>query len=44
MTEAVVAGDGQELRWLGDGPLAAFSSMADAVRCAITIQPNPAVS
>ncbi|HKN01146.1 MAG TPA: AAA family ATPase [Candidatus Binataceae bacterium] len=38
MTEAVVGGGGEELEWLGDGMLAAFSSSADAVRCAISMQ------
>ncbi|MGO9452458.1 MAG: ATP-binding protein [Candidatus Binataceae bacterium] len=38
MTEAVVATGGEELEWLGDGMLAAFSSSADAVRCAIGMQ------
>jgi class 3 adenylate cyclase/tetratricopeptide (TPR) repeat protein len=38
MTEAVAANGGQELQWLGDGILAAFSSSADAVRCAISVQ------
>ena len=38
MSDAVTAGGGQELKWLGDGMLAAFSSAADAVRCAITVQ------
>jgi class 3 adenylate cyclase len=38
MTDAVTAGGGEELQWLGDGMLAAFSSTADAVRCAIKVQ------
>ncbi len=38
MSDAVTAGGGQELKWLGDGMLAAFPSAADAVRCAITVQ------
>lgn len=38
MTDAVAAGGGEELQWLGDGMLAAFSSTADAVRCAINVQ------
>ena len=38
MSEAVVAAGGEELKWLGDGMLAAFSSAADAVRCAINVQ------
>ncbi|HUA32006.1 MAG TPA: AAA family ATPase [Candidatus Binataceae bacterium] len=38
INDAIEAGGGQELQWLGDGVLAAFSSTADAVRCAITMQ------
>ena len=38
MTDAVMAGGGQELKWLGDGLLAAFPSAADAVRCAVSVQ------
>ena len=38
MTDAIEAGGGQELQWLGDGVLAAFASAADAVRCAISMQ------
>src|SRR5271163_2612970 len=38
MTDAVSSNGGEELQWLGDGVLAAFSSTADAVRCAIIIQ------
>ncbi len=38
MTAAVTACGGQELQWLGDGLLAVFSSAADAVRCAISVQ------
>ena len=38
MTEAVAACGGRELEWLGDGLLAAFSSAADAVQCAIAMQ------
>ncbi len=38
MSDAVAAGGGQELKWLGDGMLAAFPSAADAVRCAISVQ------
>src|SRR5579885_161079 len=37
-TEAIEAGGGEELQWLGDGVLAAFPSAADAVRCAIQVQ------
>jgi class 3 adenylate cyclase len=36
--DAVEANGGKELQWLGDGVLAAFSSAANAVRCAITMQ------
>jgi class 3 adenylate cyclase/tetratricopeptide (TPR) repeat protein len=35
---AVTAAGGEELQWLGDGIVAAFESVADAVRCAISIQ------
>jgi class 3 adenylate cyclase/tetratricopeptide (TPR) repeat protein len=38
MTQAVTANGGEELEWLGDGILAAFSSASDAVRCAISVQ------
>ena len=38
MSEAIAAAGGEELQWLGDGLLAAFSSTANAVRCAIVIQ------
>jgi len=38
MTQAVTANGGEELEWLGDGILAAFSSAADGVRCAISVQ------
>ena len=38
IAEAISATGGDELEWLGDGVLAAFSSTADAVRCAIAIQ------
>ncbi len=40
LAEAITATGGEELQWLGDGVLAAFSSTADAVRCAIAIQQN----
>jgi len=33
-----ISSGGEELEWLGDGALAAFSSSADAVRCAISIE------
>ncbi len=38
LTQAVSANGGEELEWLGDGILAAFSSASDAVRCAIRVQ------
>jgi class 3 adenylate cyclase/tetratricopeptide (TPR) repeat protein len=38
LREAIASAGGQELQWLGDGVLAAFPSVAEAVRCAITIQ------
>jgi class 3 adenylate cyclase len=38
MSDAIGGNGGEELQWLGDGVLAAFSSSADAVRCAIRIQ------
>jgi class 3 adenylate cyclase len=38
ITDAITSSGGEELEWLGDGALAAFSSSADAVRCAISIE------
>ncbi len=38
ITQAVTSNGGEELEWLGDGILAAFSSASDAVRCAIRVQ------
>ena len=38
LSDAIASTGGDELEWLGDGVLAAFSSTADAVRCAIAIQ------
>ncbi len=38
LSAAIEASGGTELEWLGDGVLAAFSSAANAVRCAITMQ------
>jgi class 3 adenylate cyclase len=38
ISEAVNAFGGEELEWMGHGALAAFSSAADAVRCAIQVQ------
>ena len=38
LSAAISANGGEELQWLGDGILASFSSSADAVRCAISIE------
>jgi len=38
LSEAIESCGGKELEWLGDGVLGAFSSAANAVRCAINIQ------
>ncbi len=38
LTDAITTSGGEELQWLGDGVLAAFSSSADAVRAAIAMQ------
>ena len=38
MSDAVNSCGGEELQWLGDGLLAAFGSVADAVKCAVTMQ------
>src|SRR5208282_4953684 len=38
IADAIGTTGGEELEWLGDGVLAAFSSSADAVRCAIQVQ------
>ena len=38
ISDAVTGSGGEELAWLGDGVLAAFSSSADAVRCAISVE------
>jgi class 3 adenylate cyclase len=38
ITAAIISCGGEELEWLGDGALAAFSLTADAVRCAISIE------
>lgn len=38
LSEAVTAYGGHEVKWLGDGLMVAFSSAADAVRCAIAMQ------
>ena len=47
LTETAAAHGGAEVKWLGDGLMAAFSSAADALRCAISMQqasrrPSPA--
>ncbi|MGO9454127.1 MAG: ATP-binding protein [Candidatus Binataceae bacterium] len=38
INDAITSTGGEELEWLGDGALAVFSSSADAVRCAISIE------
>ena len=38
ISEALSRCGGEEIQWLGDGVLAAFTSTADAVRCAISIE------
>jgi class 3 adenylate cyclase/tetratricopeptide (TPR) repeat protein len=38
LSEAIQSSNGEELEWIGDGVLVAFSSAADAIRCAITMQ------
>src|SRR5271157_4338212 len=38
LSDAVSAHGGSELQWLGDGLMVAFTSTADAVRCAIAMQ------
>ena len=38
LKEAVQATGGDELQWMGDGLMVAFSSTADAVRCAVAMQ------
>jgi len=38
LQNAVAASGGHEVKWLGDGLMVAFPSVADAVRCAITMQ------
>lgn len=38
LSSAVAAYGGQEVKWEGDSLMAAFSSVADAVRCAVTMQ------
>src|SRR5262245_57780737 len=38
LQEAIAGHGGGEVKWLGDGLMATFASVADAVRCAITMQ------
>src|SRR5438876_5403796 len=38
LEEAVRRDDGEVVKWLGDGIMATFGSVADAVHCAIAIQ------
>jgi class 3 adenylate cyclase len=38
LAEALAGHGGQEVQWLGDGVLATFASVAEAVRCAVTMQ------
>src|SRR5215469_5604950 len=38
LSDAVAGHGGHEVKWLGDGLMVAFSSAADAVRCAIAMQ------
>ncbi len=38
LQDAVAVHGGQEVKWLGDGLMTIFPSVADAVRCAITMQ------
>src|SRR5205823_7563827 len=38
LSDLLSQGGGEELQWLGDGLMAAFSSTADAVRCAVAMQ------
>ncbi len=38
LRDAVSANGGAEVKWLGDGLMAAFGATADAVRCAISMQ------
>lgn len=38
ITNSINGSGGEEVEWLGDGALAAFSSSADAIRCAIDIE------
>jgi class 3 adenylate cyclase len=38
LREALAGHGGEETKWLGDGLLATFASVAEAVRCAVTMQ------
>jgi class 3 adenylate cyclase len=38
LREALAGHGGDEVKWLGDGLLATFASVAEAVRCAVTMQ------
>jgi class 3 adenylate cyclase/tetratricopeptide (TPR) repeat protein len=38
LSDLLSEGGGEELQWLGDGLMAAFSSTAEAVRCAVAMQ------
>src|SRR5262245_28373611 len=38
LQEAIAGHGGGEVKWLGDGLMATFASVADAVRCAIAMQ------
>src|SRR5262249_56516995 len=37
LREALVSHGGREVKWLGDGILTTFASVADGVRCAVTV-------
>src|SRR5262245_2050182 len=37
LREAIASHGGREVKWLGDGLLTAFASVADGVRCAVTM-------
>src|SRR5262249_38192468 len=38
LNEALAGHGGTEVKWLGDGLMATFASVAEAVRCAVTMQ------
>ena len=38
LSEAATAAGGDEVKWLGDGLMVAFTSAADAIRCAVAMQ------